>query len=149
MHTLGMFGLSPLTGYLIDRVGRISILIAGTLILGAAALLAPMSTNQYILAIALFLLGLGWNFGYVAGSSLLSDTLHGAERTRVQGVNDSLVSFVAGLGSLGAGPLFAISGYGGVSIAALLIVFVLLGLIVWLNRPFVEPNTTVSRSYIE
>ena len=60
MHTLGMFGLSALTGYLIDRFGRITMLLVGAIILIASALLAPASTNQYILALALFLLGLGW-----------------------------------------------------------------------------------------
>jgi predicted MFS family arabinose efflux permease len=144
-HTLGMFGLSPVTGYLIDRLGRIPMLIFGTLTLSASALLAPVSTNQFFLAFVLFLLGLGWNFGYVAGSSLLADALHGEERARVQGVNDSLVFFVAGLGSLGAGPLFASGGYAGVSMVALLIVVVLLGLILWLNRPSIEVGARANR----
>jgi MFS family permease len=134
-HTLGMFGLSALTGYLIDRFGRIPMLVAGSLILMISALLAPVSENEFILALALFLLGLGWNFGFVAGSSLLSDALHGAERARVQGVNDSLVFFAAGIGSLGAGPLFASSGYAGISIAGIGLTVVLMGLIFWLRRP--------------
>ncbi len=138
MHTLGMFGPSAVTGYLIDRFGRIPMLFVGALTLIASALLAPVSTNPYILAVALFLLGLGWNFGYVAGSSLLADSLQGEERTRVQGVNDSLVFFVAGFGSLGAGPLFASGGYTAVSIAGLVLTLGLIGLIFWLGRPQVE-----------
>lgn len=135
MHTLGMFGLSPLTGYLIDRFGRIPMLLVGALTLIAAALLAPVSTNQFILAAALFLLGLGWNFGYVSGSSLLADALQGEERARVQGINDSLVFFAAGLGSLASGPLFASGGYAAVSIAGLALVLVLIGMIAWFSRP--------------
>jgi MFS family permease len=135
MHTLGMFGLSPLTGYLIDRFGRIPMLLVGSLTLIAAALLAPVSTNQFILAAALFLLGLGWNFGYVSGSSLLADALQGEERARVQGINDSLVFFAAGLGSLASGPLFASGGYTAVSIAGLALVLVLIAMIVWYSRP--------------
>jgi MFS family permease len=138
MHTLGMFGLSAYTGYLIDRFGRIPMLFVGALTLIASALLAPASTNQYILAVSLFLLGLGWNFGFVSGSSLLADSLQGEERTRVQGINDSLVFFVAGFGSLAAGPLFASGGYAAVSIAALVLTFGLIGLILWLGRPQVE-----------
>jgi MFS family permease len=134
-HTLGMFGLSALTGYLIDRFGRVPMLVVGALILIAAALLAPLSANQYILAGALFLLGLGWNFGYVAGSSVLSDALQGAERARVQGVNDSLVFFVAGFGSLSAGPLFASGGYAAISLAGIALTVLLIGLIVRLSRP--------------
>jgi MFS family permease len=152
-HTLGMFGLSPVTGYLIDRLGRIPMLSVGALTMAASALLAPVSTHEAILIVALFLLGLGWNFGYVAGSSLLADTLQGEERARVQGVNDSLVYFVAGLGSLGAGPLFAAGGYTGVSMIALLIVVALLGLIFWLNRPSVgsesESESAATKAFID
>ncbi|MBI5668153.1 MAG: MFS transporter [Chloroflexi bacterium] len=135
MHTLGMFGLSAVTGYLIDRFGRVPMLVAGALILIVSALLAPVSTNQYILSAALFLLGLGWNFGYVAASSLLADTLQGEERARVQGVNDSLVFLAAGFGSLASGPLFASGGYAAVSSAGIVLTLALIGLIVWLNRP--------------
>jgi MFS family permease len=109
-------------------------LFLGAMILIGAALLAPLSNNEYILAVALFLLGLGWNFGYVAGSSLLADTLHGEERARVQGVNDSLVFFLAGFGSLASGPLFASGGYGAVSLAGLALTVALIGLIFWLGR---------------
>lgn len=135
MHTLGMFGLSPVTGYLIDRLGRLQMLLVGALTLAAAALLAPLSTDQTVLAVALFLLGLGWNFGYVAGSSLLADALQGEERARVQGVNDSLVFLVAGFGSLGAGFLFSSGGYQAVSFAGLVLVLALIGLIAWFQRP--------------
>ncbi len=138
-HTLGMFGLSALTGYLIDRFGRIPMLVAGALTLIASALLAPVSDSQYVLALALFLLGLGWNFGYVAGSSLLADALHGKERARVQGINDSLVFFVAGMGSLSAGPLFARGGYVAVSTAGIVLTSVMLVMIYALTRP--HPNT--------
>jgi len=134
MHTLGMFGLSPLTGYLIDRFGRMSMLLVGGLTLIAAILLAPVSSDQYILAAALFLLGLGWNFGYVSGSSLLADVLQGEERSRMQGINDTLVFLAAGLGNLGAGPLFASGGYVAVSAVALVLTLAMIGLILRYSR---------------
>jgi MFS family permease len=141
MHTLGMFGLSALTGYLIDRFGRVPMLVVGGLTLIASALLAPVSNNEYMLAVALFLLGLGWNFGYVGGSSLLADALQGTERARVQGVNDSLVFFVAGFGSLSSGPLFAAGGFFAVSMGGLILTLILLVLIYWLNnRPQTAPQ---------
>jgi MFS family permease len=139
MHTLGMFGLSAVTGYLIDRFGRIPMLLAGAGTLIASALLAPLSTDVTILAIALFLLGLGWNFGYVAGSTLLADALQGKERTRVQGVSDALVFFMAGFGSLAAGPLFANGGFAAVSTAGLVLTVGLIAMIFWLGRP-VSPS---------
>jgi MFS family permease len=101
----------------------------------ASALLAPVSTNQYVLAAALFLLGLGWNFGFVGGSSLLADTLDGKERARVQGINDTLVFFLAGIGSLGAGPLFAVGGYFAISMAGVALCVLMVVLVYWLNRP--------------
>jgi MFS family permease len=134
MHTLGMFGLSAVTGYLIDRFGRVAMLLAGAVILIASALLAPLSTNVTILAIALFLLGLGWNFGYVAGSTLLADALQGRERTRVQGVSDALVFLMAGFGSLAAGPLFANGGFAAVSTAGLILTLGLIAMIFWFGR---------------
>lgn len=141
-HTLGMFGLSAVTGYLIDRLGRIPMLIVAALTLIASALIAPVSTSEFVIAFALFLLGLGWNFGFVAGSSLLADALQGAERARVQGINDTLVFFVAGLGSLSAGPLFATGGYAAVSIAGIVLTCGLIALVYWLTRPQLQAKTT-------
>ncbi len=142
MHTLGMYGLSAVTGYLIDRFGRISMLYAGAMVIILSAVLSPLSANEYILAVALFLLGLGWNFGYVASSSLLADALRGSERTRIQGVNDSLVFLAAGFGSLAAGPLFAIGGYAAISYVGIVLAVILMGFISRLGRPQVEPVMT-------
>lgn len=110
-HTLGMFGLSSLTGYLIDRYGRVPMMVVGAAILISSAIIAPLSTAMPVLALGLFLLGLGWNFGYLAGSSLLSDTLRGEERSRMQGVNDMLVAVAAAIGSFSSGPIFEAGGY--------------------------------------
>ncbi|MBC7811787.1 MAG: MFS transporter [Burkholderiales bacterium] len=140
-HTLGMFGLSAVTGYLIDRFGRISMLMVGAIVLIVSALLAPLSTDQFMLAFALFLLGLGWNFGYVAGSSLLADALQGEERARVQGVNDALVFFAAGFGSLASGPLFESHGFAGISMAGLLLTLGFIGMIFFLGRPQLRTRT--------
>jgi MFS family permease len=106
-HTLGMFGLAPLTGWLIDRLGRLTMIIAGGLILVVASLLAPFSATLAYLIPALFLLGLGWNFTFIAGSSLMADALAANERGRAQGFSESLVAVASGAGSLGAGAAFA------------------------------------------
>lgn len=128
-HTLGMFGLSALTGYLIDRYGRVQMMIIGALTLIAAAIIAPLSTQLPYLVAGLFLLGLGWNFGYIAGSSMLADALRGKERNRVQGFNDMLVAFCAGFGTLSSGFLFEFGGYVLVSIGGGLLTLVLMILI--------------------
>ena len=63
------------------------------------------------LGVALFLLGLGWNFCYVGGSTLLADQLSPAERAHTQGFNDLLVGLASAAGSLGSGIIFAALGY--------------------------------------
>jgi len=136
-HTLGMFGFSWLTGYLIDRFGRVMMMIVAAITLIAAAIIAPLGTSMPFLVTGLFLLGLGWNFGYVAGSSLLSDALEGAEQTRMQGTNDMLVAGAAAIGSFSSGPLFESSGF--VTIAGLSIVVVIL--FIWLIR-LLSPTET-------
>lgn len=129
-HTLGMFGLSSVTGRMIDRYGRVPMMVLGAAILIAAVLIAPLSTAMPALVVGLFLLGLGWNLGFLAGSSLLSDALRGEERTRMQGVNDMFVAFAAALGSLSSGPLFEAGGY--IAVAGL--GFTLALLFLWLIR---------------
>jgi len=130
-HTLGMFGLSSVTGWLIDKYGRISIIIIGAVILVAASLLTPISTTLPLLTFALFLLGLGWNFCFIAGSSLLSDTLHVTERGRAQGASDTLVALSSGVGSLATGAVFALGGIIAVSGAGLAFTLALFALILW------------------
>ncbi len=129
VHVLGMFGLSPLTGYLIDRYGRVTMMVIAALILIASTIIAPLSTQLSYLLAGLFLLGLGWNFGYVAGSSMLADALSGSQRTRVAGFNDMLVAFSAGLGTLSSGFLFSVGGFLFVSVGGGLLALLLLAII--------------------
>ncbi len=129
VHVLGMFGLSAFTGYLIDRYGRVTMMIIAALTLIASTIISPLSTQLPYLLAGLFLLGLGWNFGYIAGSSMLADALSGSERTRVAGFNDMLVAFSAGLGTLSSGFLFSVGGFIFVSVGGGLLALLLLGLI--------------------
>ena len=130
-HTLGMFGLSGGTGWLIDRYGRIPLIIGGAGILIVASIMTPLASNVYLLALSLFLLGLGWNFCFVAGSSLLSDSLETNERGKAQGTSDLLVSLSAGLGGLMTGFVFAdggITAVGAVGLASsLALIAILIG----------------------
>jgi len=86
------------------------------------------------LTIALFLLGLGWNFCYVGGSALLADQLSPAERSPTQGFNDLLVGMVSALGSLGSGIVYASMGYRVMSFVGAAVSLVLFGVVViWLR----------------
>lgn len=109
-HTFGMFGLSMFTGRIADRLGRPLTIILGALMLIVGALIAPASLLTPWLALGLFLVGLGWNFCYIAGSSLLADAITPAERGAVQGASDLLVNLGSAFGSLSSG--FILAGFG-------------------------------------
>jgi MFS family permease len=130
-HTTGMFGLSLVTGRIIDRFGRVPMMIAGALSLLIAAIISPLSSSVPVLMLGLFLLGLGWNFGYIAGSSLLGDALEGQERAKMQGTNDMFVAGAAALGSFSSGLIFSAGGYVSVSGVGLVLA-ILFGWIIWL-----------------
>jgi MFS family permease len=130
-HTFGMFAPSVFTGHLVDRWGRGPVILSGAGILILAAALAPLSIGVFPLGAALFLLGLGWNFCYVSGSTLLSDQLSPPERARTQGANDMLVGFATATASIGSGLLYASIGYASMGIIGMGASLILLGLTIW------------------
>ncbi len=134
-HTLGMFGLSGATGWLIDRMGRLPVIWGGGVMLAASALLMLTDSSAlWLLFGALFLLGLGWNWCFIGGSSLLADALATGERGRVQGAGDMLVSLASGAGSLSTGSLYAAGGMALVGAAGLGVCLALMALIFWSGR---------------
>jgi MFS family permease len=72
-HTFGMFAFSLVAGRLTDRWGRGWVIVTGAVLLIMGCALAPISPGVLPLSLALFLLGLGWNFCFVGGLTLLSD----------------------------------------------------------------------------
>ncbi|MDA0744922.1 MAG: MFS transporter [bacterium] len=135
-HTLGMYGLSSLTGRLVDRFGRVPVVLVGGLVLVVSAVLTPMSNEVPMLAFALFLLGLGWNFCFIAGSSMLSEALASCERGRAQGASEVMVAVAAGAGSLGTGAVFVGGGMVAVSAVGLGFSLVLIAGISWGSRRY-------------
>ena len=129
-HTLGMYGLSPLSGRLTDRLGMVPVILAGMAVSAFASALAAVAPVEggVVLFLALFLLGYGWNLGYVAGSALLTHGLSLAERTRLQGLTDALIWSSAAAASLGSGVVVAAASYAvlGLLGAALVVVPALL-----------------------
>lgn len=132
-HTFGMYAVSPLSGFLCDRLGRVPLIATATLLLCASGLLAASApAGSLRLAFALFLLGLGWNFGFVAGSALLTESTPSNRRLRVQGIADSFVWASAAIAGVGSGLLLAEVGYAtlsrlGALVSLVPIVFLLRG----------------------
>lgn len=117
-HTFGMFAPSIISGWLLDKWGRGRMIVIGASTLLLACITAPLSPDVLPLAISLFLLGVGWNFCFVGGSTLLADQLSPVERSRTQGTNDLLVGFASALISLSSGFIFDATNYTVISVMA-------------------------------
>jgi len=130
-HTFGMFAFSPLSGRLTDRFGANTMVLTGFSVLALAGVLSAVfpADSGPLLAIPLFLLGVGWNLGFVAGSSLLASEAPMGDRARLQGASDATVWTVAALASLSSGFVVAAASYAllailGAGVAITLAVFV-------------------------
>lgn len=140
-HVTGMYLTSFVTGRIADRVGHAKTILFGAGLLIGACLLAPFSSETLRLAFALFILGAGWNFCYVAGSSLLTDSIRINERGHIQGSNDLLVGLVAATGSLLGGIFFERIGYAGIAIAGITLALTLFGYVLRRVRVQTAPVT--------
>ena len=110
-HTLGMFGLSPLTGRLLDRFGSGPVTVAGLATLALSTVLAATGTGAGPQAAALFLLGYGWNLCFIGGSGRLASDLPAEARTSAEGAVDAAVWVLAATGSLASSLVLAAGGY--------------------------------------
>ena len=116
LHIAGMFGLSPIFGVLSDRIGRIPTILLGQALLVAAALVTAFGAQFHgLVMVGLTLLGLGWSASTVAGSALLSDAAPPAQRVRLQGRSDMLMSLTGAVGGALSGPMLALVGYPGLA----------------------------------
>lgn len=112
-HTAGMFAFAPLAGWVSDRYGRvIAIVIAAVTLIAATAMTALAGEAPAILMFpGLYLLGLGWSFGMVASSALLTESVPADEQVSAQGAADLITSFVSGAGALSSGFVFSMAGF--------------------------------------
>jgi predicted MFS family arabinose efflux permease len=131
-HALAMFVPSFFTGSLIARFGPERISAIGMLLLVAAAVSGLMGIHFENFAVGLILLGLGWNFGFIGGTTMLTDTYAPEEKNKAQGLNDFLVFATTALTSLSAGKLLAWFGWEGVNYAVFPMVVLALVMIGWL-----------------
>ena len=109
-HVLAMFAPSFFTGHLIARFGVEKIVGIGLAILGAAGIVALSGIELSNFFIALILLGIGWNFGFIGATAMLASAHEPEERGRVQGMNDMIVFGCVTLASLASGGLMNCSG---------------------------------------
>jgi len=106
-----MFAPSFFTGSLIQRFGVLPVIVAGVAIELACVGVALSGEAVANFWWALVLLGLGWNFTYVGGTTLLTETYRPAEKAKVQGVNELIVFGVQAVASLSSGVLVDAAGW--------------------------------------
>ena len=145
-HVLAMFIPSFFTGHLIVRFGSEKIVGVGLLILTGAGAVALAGTDLANFYVALILLGLGWNFGFIGATTMLSESHSAAERGRVQGMNDMIVMGCVTMASLSSGGLMnclggdAVEGWRAVNLAMAPFLVLAGGSLIWL---VMRPNKRV------
>lgn len=145
-HVLAMFAPSFFTGHLINRFGVERIMGIGLVILLAAGLVAMNGVTLGNFFVALILLGIGWNFGFIGATTMLAGAHEPHERGRMQGLNDLLVFGGVTLASLASGGLMncsggtAVEGWNAVNMAMIPLLVLAGAALLWLvMRP--EPET--------
>lgn len=111
-HFMGMFALAPFIGKIVTRWGAPAVILSGLALLtagAAGAALSPESSGP-LLALSLYVVGLGWCLGFISSSVLLTQGLAYAERVRVQGSVDALAWLSSAAASIGSG--FLLAGFG-------------------------------------
>jgi MFS family permease len=136
-HIAFMFLPSPITGVLTDRLGRIAVAVSAAVILLAAGLVAALAPGDSLawIAVALALLGLGWNAGLISGTALVVDAAPLAVRARVQGRVDLLIALAGSSGGAMSGFVVAGAGFSALALAGGALSLALLPVLVWYGRP--------------
>ncbi|MFJ9440746.1 MFS transporter [Kitasatospora sp. NPDC101235] len=113
IHIGAMYLPSPVTGWLVDRYGRLAVAASSGVALLAAGMLAAAAPGDSValLALALALLGIGWNLGLVSGTAIIADTVPLATRARTQGLVDVSIAIAGATGGMASGIMVAATSY--------------------------------------
>ena len=131
-HVLGMFVPSFFTGHLIKRFGALPIMFIGGVLnlVCVAVALSGVDVMQFL--VALFALGVGWNFLYTGGSTLLTQAYRPEEKNRAQGLMDTTVFWTMALSSFASGALVTTQGWTWLNLGSLLPIAAVMAAVVWL-----------------
>ena len=110
-HVASMFLPSLMTGYLIKKFGHSNVIYSGVFLYSITLIASIFDQNFYNYMFALIFLGLGWNFLFISGTSLLVLTYKEEEKYKAQGLNDFVVYSVHAIGSLSAGIFIALTSW--------------------------------------
>lgn len=130
-HVLAMFGPSFFTGRLIARFGKEKLTAFGLLLTALAAVVGLTGLSVAHFWIVLILLGVGWNFGFIGATALVTDCYRPEERVKVQAANDFLVFGSVAIASFSAGGLLSAGGWTSVNWLVFPPVAIALALVAW------------------
>ena len=131
-HVVGMYAPGLFTGSLIKRFGVLKVIVAGAAIVATCIGVALSGTTVAHFLVALTLLGVGWNFMYTGGTTLLTETYRPEEKARAQGANDFAVFTTMGVSSISSGALVSVAGWERMNLLALPVLAVIVGGAIWL-----------------
>ena len=132
-HVVAMFAPSFVTGFLIKWFGTERIAVTGLVILGIAAIIAATGLSSAHFYASLILLGVGWNFSFIGATSLLAAAVTDAEKSAVQGVNDTVIALVSTVCAFAAGLVVTGLGWAVVAVASIAIVVLAIATL-WFRR---------------
>jgi MFS family permease len=132
-HVVAMFAPGFLTGSLIRRFGTLRVILAGVAFTAIATFVALDGNSVAHFVVALVFVGIGWNFMYTGGTTLLTETYTPSEKARTQGLNDFLVFATMGLSSFASGALVTTTGWETMNRAALPVLGVIAVATLWLG----------------
>jgi len=133
-HLLGMFAPSFFTGHLIRRFGVLNVMLVGVALNIGCVVVNLAGTEVTHFWAALTLLGVGWNFLFIGGTTLLTETYAEAEKAKAQALNDFVVFTVITIASLSAGALQYQLGWRAVNLGVVPIIIVILVALLWLRK---------------
>ncbi|MCG8418202.1 MAG: MFS transporter [Proteobacteria bacterium] len=131
-HVIAMFAPSFFTGSLINRFGKETIVATGLLLLLGCALVALSGIDLANFYIALILLGIGWNFGFIGATAMVTETYRPEERAKVQGANDFIVFGIVAFASLMSGQVLAAAGWAAINVIVLPFLVLCFAMLTWL-----------------
>lgn len=133
-HVVGMYAPGFFTGSLIRRFGVLNVILAGILLVAACVAVALNGNTVAHFLAALALVGVGWNFMYTGGTTLLTEAYAPAEKARTQGANDFIVFATMALSSLASGALVSAAGWETMNRAVLPFLAMIAAVVFWHAR---------------
>ncbi len=130
-HIIGMFGPSLFTGTLIRRFGVVPVMLVGAALNLVTIAIAVSGISIAHFWWALVVLGVGWNFLYTGGTTLLTETYRPEERAKAQGLNDQMIFLMMLVSSFASGLTVTTAGWERVNLLALPAVAIVLAALTW------------------